>query len=198
MNLTTKSGLRKVAVAASVTGLAAVGLAAPSAFAATPHLTPASTKVTGTSSKITFVGVVNGISLTVTCTSLTASGTTPANGLTVPLPTPPKFTGCTDSFGGKDTVVTANKWSIVANSTGSMLTLDLPVKAATFSSSILSGCKLTVAPKATGKITGKYNNAGTWTISGSSFAISGSGCSTGATAKATSTVKFAPALKVVG
>jgi hypothetical protein len=76
--------------------------------------------------------------------------------------------------------------------------LDLPEKAATFTSSILSGCKLTVAPTKAAVISGKYNNLNTLTITGAKFPISGSGCSTGATASATTTVKLSPNVSVVG
>jgi hypothetical protein len=190
---------RKIAVVASIAGVGA--LAAPSVYAATPHLSPASTVITGsikTGTSLAFAGSIDGVGVTVTCTTLTATGKTPANGLTVKLSTPPKFTGCTDGLGGTDTVTTTGAWSLVANSTGSKLTLKIPEKGATFSSSALAGCKITVAPTKASSISGKYDNKSTWTISKSAFPISGSGCSTGATATATATVVYSPAVSVVG
>lgn len=193
-------GLRKIAVVASVAGMAAVGLTAPSAFAstsATPHLTPANTKIAGSSTKASFAGTVDSFKLTVNCTKFTSSGTTPKDGLTVPLSKAPTFSGCTDSLGGKDTVKTAGKWSLVANSTGSKITIHLPVKAATFTSSLVSGCTLTIDPTKVGTIVGTYNNKNTLTITKSSFAIKGTGCSSGATASVTESIKFTPGVKVV-
>jgi hypothetical protein len=190
---------RKIAVVASIAGVGA--LAAPSVFAATPHLSPANTVITSTvktGTTLAFAGSIDGVGVTVTCTGFTGSGKTPADGLTVKLSAPPKFTGCTDGLGGTDTVTTTGKWSLKANSTGSKLTLNIPEKGATFSSSALAGCKITVAPTKASSISGTYNNVSTWTISKSAFPISGSGCSTGATATATATVSFSPAVSVVG
>ncbi len=193
------AGLRKLAVVTSVAGLAAVGVAGPSAFGATAaaHLSPASTKVTGTSSKVSFAGTVDGFALDVTCTKFLAAGKTPADGLSVTLPTAPTFSGCTDSLGGTDTVTTAGKWKLVANSTGTSFSLSLPVKSATFTSSLLSGCVITTTPTKAGTIKGKYNNLNTITITKASFALSGAGCSTSATATATTTVTLSPDVSVV-
>jgi hypothetical protein len=195
-------GLRKLGVVASVAGMAAVGLAvAPSASAstaATAHLSPASTVITGKTTSAAFAGTVDGFALTVSCTGFTSTGKTPADGLTVPLSKPPTFSGCTDSLGGTDTVTTAGKWKLVANSTGSKFTIDLPVKSATFTSSLLSGCVIQVTPTKAGTLAGKYNNKNTLTITKASFALSGTGCSTGATATATTTITFTPNVSVVG
>lgn len=196
---TMSSTIRKFAVAVSVCGAAAAA-ASPSVFAAGAHLSPANTVITGnllSGTSLTLVGQVDGFPLTVTCTGLTASGKTPAAGLTVKLPTAPKFTGCTDSLTGTDTVTTTGAWSLVANSTGSTLTLKIPVKGATFSSSLLPSCVITVAPTTAGKITGKYDNVNKWTITNSKFPISGAGCTTSATSSATSTVVFSPNVSVV-
>jgi hypothetical protein len=198
------SNLRKAAIVASALGTAAA-FVTPVAFAssakpavADASISPASTTIKGSSTKAVFVAPVDGIDLTVTCTSFKSSGKTPASGLTVELPTAPTYSGCTDSAGGTDTVKTSGAWTITANSTGSQLTIGLPKDAATFTSSILSGCVVTIAPSGATTLTGKYNDSNKLTLTKAKFAIGGNAeCAAGPTSTATQTVTFKPGFKVV-
>lgn len=194
--------MRKLAAAAAVAGGATLALA-PSVYAAGAHLSPANTVITAnlqSGTTLNFSETVDGFPLNVQCTTATASGKTPAAGLSVTLPQPPTFSGCTDSLGGSDTVVTNQtnaKWKLVANSTGTLFTLKVPKAGATFTSSLVSGCVITVAPAGTASIKGAYDNVNTWTIKGAKFPISGSGCTTSATSAATGTLVFTPNVSVV-
>ena len=89
----------KFVAAASLAGVLGLG-ATTGAFAspsASPHLTPANTAVKGklkTGTTLTATGVIDGASITVTCTKMSLAGTTPAAGVTTPPPSPcPLLTG---------------------------------------------------------------------------------------------------------
>jgi hypothetical protein len=157
--------------------------------------------------KMTFVGTITGISVTVTCTTFTGSGAVPAKGLSVTLSKPPTISGCTDSLGGTDTVVTnqtngkwklsevdaANDESAAEPNTGDKARLTIPKAGASFSSSILSGCTITAAPNGPASITGSYNDKGTDTVKHASIPVVGSGSFCTATASAvTATVVLSP------
>ena len=204
------STLRKLALTATVAGAAALATA-PAVFASGAHLSPANTVITGSlvgpaNSNCTNSGqiclylaaTVDSLPLQTTCTGLLASGKTPAAGLTVKLSKPPTFSGCTDNFGGTDTVKTSGTWKLVANSTGTQIKLVIPVKGASFTSSAVGGCTIIAAPTKATSIAGSYDNVNTWSIKTASFAASGNGCSvTGSKATAAATVKFTPNVSVV-
>jgi hypothetical protein len=176
------------------TAVALVGLAAPSAFAS-GNITPANTAFTATNSgNVTFKGSIIGINITVTCTSSSISGTTPASGLTLNLSGPPSFSGCRDSFGGTDTVTTSGTWGLVANGTGSQLSLTVPSGGVKFKSSFLSGCTIT-AGGAT--INAAYDNVSKATFTNQSVPASGSGCSAGSTATVNATYITSPGISVM-
>ncbi|HEV8064457.1 MAG TPA: hypothetical protein VGP46_06480 [Acidimicrobiales bacterium] len=142
-----------------------------------------------------FKGTINGIPITVHCTSFTGSGKIPKTGLTIDIP-PPAITGCTDTLGGKDTIKENSKngsWKVTETiaSGGDKVTLGIPKAGATFSSSIVSGCTVTAAPSGAAGVTGSYNNVNTATISGAKIPVSGKGC-TATAATVTSTVIFTP------
>jgi hypothetical protein len=154
---------------------------------------------------LTFAGTIDGFGITVTCTGFTASGKIPSKGLKVTLTTPPTFSGCKDTLGGTDTVTTNStngKWAVqeidLANdeaatepNTGDKLALVIPKAGATFTSSVVSGCVITVAPTATAKVTGAYDDVSTVTDKNASVPVSGSGC-TATAAKATGTIVLSP------
>jgi hypothetical protein len=153
------------------------------------------TTVTGHSGNTVFKGTINGINITVTCTNFTDSVVVPAgatNKINIP---PPTINGCTDSLSGTDTVTTNSthgSWSLKVNSTGTKLTLGIPLKGATFKSSFLPSCTITAAPTAAVKVKGVYSSsAGTDTVTSKPIAVSGSGC-TATTASTTTTVTFSP------
>jgi hypothetical protein len=140
---------------------------------------------TGTTMQLT--GTIDGIPITVTCKSFTASGTAPATGaINVTLPEPPKMSSCTDSFNGTDTIVTNQtngKWTLkeVTSGTTKKLDLTMPKAGATFSSSLVSGCDVTASPSASTIIAGAFKpgtkkDSGTDTVTNAPVPVSGSGC----------------------
>ena len=154
--------------------------------------------VSGT--KMVFNGKVDGTSVTVKCTKFASAGKIPAKGLTVTLSAPPTISGCTDSAGGTDTVKTnqtngawkmrevdaASDESATEPNSGDKLKLIIPKRGAVFSSSLLAGCKITVAPSGPASVTGKYNDINTDTVTKAPVPVSASGCTasgTTATAK---------------
>jgi hypothetical protein len=154
------------------------------------------TKVTGSSSSVTFVGTINGAQITVHCTNFTDTVTVAAgDNKSVDIP-PPTINGCTDSLTGTDTVKTNSKngsWELKTNKTGNKLKLVIPKAGATFKSSILPSCTVTAAPTATADVTGTYSSsAGTDTVNGANIPTKGTGCTTSANATTTTTVTFSP------
>lgn len=162
------------------------------------NISPPNTAFTATNSgNVTFSGTINGVPVTVTCTTSMISGVTPATGLGPKDISDPTFTGCTDSLGGNDTVKTNHNngsWQLtfidVANeaenpdasepNTGDSLKLGIPKAGATVVSSVLSTCTITVAPTAPTSITGAYDDMTTVKFMNQSIATSGSGCTTSA------------------
>jgi len=200
----------KIAAAASIVSLSALGLgtasiatASTSTAAAKAHMVPASTAITAalaSGTKLTAAGAIDGVTITVSCTSLTASGKTPANGLSATITGAPVFSGCTDSLGGADTVntnTTNGKWSIALASSGKTGTLDIPKGGVTFSSNVLPSCVVTLAPSAAAKVKATYNDVNTATFKNATVATSGSGCTT-TSAKIDSTVVLTPGVSVAG
>jgi hypothetical protein len=193
------SKLKKISVVALGLGMAAL-VAAPSAYAARPSSLPKGTKVTGklkTGTKMVFLGNIDGVPITVSCTSFTAKGKVPAAGATsISLSAPPTISGCTDSLAGTDTVKTNQtngKWTLsVTTTTPYKMTLGMPKAGATFTSSIESGCVITAAPKAAEGITGTYDGNNTDQVTKAPIPTSGAGC-TSTTAKVTATVVLSPA-----
>jgi hypothetical protein len=176
-------------------------LAAPSAYAARPHTLPAGTKVTGnlaSGTKMTFKGTINGVPITVTCTTFTAVGKVPKgkSPKKVNLTTAPTIKGCTDNLHGIDTIKTNStngKWSLSMNSTAPYtMTLTMPKASATFSSSVLPSCVITAAPTAKVAIPGSYDGVSTDTVTNAPIATSGSGCAS-TSAKTSATVVLSPA-----
>lgn len=158
---------------------------------------PAGTKVTGTlksGTDMTFQGDIDSIPITVTCTSFTASGVVPKTpSYTVKLSAPPTISGCTDSSGGTDTIKTKGKWSLVENSTSPYtMTLVIPKKGATFSSSVLPSCTITAAPSKAADVVGSYDGNDTDTVTNAAIPTKGSGC-TSTTASTDATVVLSPA-----
>jgi hypothetical protein len=183
----------KIAIAACCVGV--VLLATPAVSYSAANSLPAGTKVTGKLKKgtdMTFAGTIDGVGITVTCTSFVASGKVPKAGATeVPLSAPPKITGCTDSLGGTDTIKdnsTNGKWTLTADTTAPYtITLTIPKAGATFSSNALPTCVITAAPSKPDPITGSYNDtAGTVTVKKGPIPTSAAGCTaTAATTSAT-------------
>jgi hypothetical protein len=184
---------KKIAIVALGAGV--VVLATPAIGYSASRSLPAGTKVSAKLKKGTdmiFDGAINGVPIVVTCTSFTSSGKVPAKpGYKVTLTSPPKITGCTDDFGGTDTITdnsTNGKWTLTENKTAPFtLTLTIPKAGATFKSSDLPTCLITAAPTAADPVVGSYNDAnGTDTVSKAAIPTTASGCSsTKATTSAT-------------
>src|SRR5579872_6530898 len=111
---------KSIATAGLMAG--ALVMVAPHAFASShsaaagdtdDNISPAGKAVTAalkSGTKFTAVGQINGLAITVTCTTATFHGTTPTHGLgPVSIPAP-VFKGCKDSLGGTDTVATKGTW----------------------------------------------------------------------------------------
>jgi len=197
-------------------------MVAPHAFASShsaaagdtdDNIKPASTAITAklkTGTKFTAVGQINGLAITVTCTTATFTGKTPAKGLgpvTVP---PPKFSGCKDSLGGTDTVATNStlgSWQLAfkdgaeasdtaPDSTHDQLIITVPKRGASFKSNILSACTVIVAPNGPAPEAASYNDAGTAVATNDTLPVTGSGC-TATTSKVSETLTLTPVIKDV-
>jgi hypothetical protein len=192
MRFTFKKG---VIAALAVGGLIAGTTTA--SFAASPAI-KAGTTVTGKLAKgttMTFQGTINGVPITVTCKSFVASGKTPAKASdTLKLSAPPAITKCKDSLGGTDTIKTTGSWSLIVASDGSTLTLNIPKKGATFTSSVLKSCTIVAAPTKTFGVEGSYSTStATDTVSGSEIPVTTSGtCTAADTATTSATVVLSP------
>jgi hypothetical protein len=189
---------KKIAMAAL--GVGVVLVATPTlAFSASNSL-PAGTKVTGklkTGTDMTFDGTINGVPIVVTCTSFVGSGTVPKAGATSINIAPPKITGCTDDFGGTDTIKDNSahgKWKLTANTTKPYtMTLTIPVKGATFTSTDLPGCLITAAPSVADPVKGSYNStSGTVTVKKGGIPTLGSGNCTSTKATTSATIVLKP------
>ena len=192
------SRFKKVSVIALGLGMALI--AAPIASASRPSSLPKGTEVTGTlktGTKMVFAGTIDGVPITVSCTSFTAKGKVPAAGAkSITLSAAPTIKGCTDTLHGTDTVKTNEtngKWTLsVTTTTPYKMTLGMPKAGATFVSNAESGCVITAAPTAAVGVTGTYNGDNTDQVTKAPIPTSGSGC-TSATAKTTATVVLSPA-----
>jgi hypothetical protein len=178
-------------------GLSSVASAKGAHFS-NPGVTDTGTLKSGTN-LVFSGGTIDGVGVVVTCTNFSAGGVVPSKGLTIKLSGPPTISGCTDNVAGTDSINTKGKWSLVANSSGTQVTLKMPKKGATFSSSTLSGCTVTAGPA---NITGAYNSSvspNTDTVSnGGPIKLKGKGCTTGGTTVANSTIVFSQQESVVG
>ena len=180
-------GVKRLALVATA-ATAAVGLLTTTALAGAraggdtdDSVSPANTNVTATNSgNLTVSFTVLGQTITVTCTSTTLSLTTPAHGLAVNMQ-PPTVSGCTDNFGGTETVTTSGTWKLVfvdapndssqaEPNTGDHLRLTVPTGGATVKSSLLpctiSSTQSTVRASYNDKNKAKFTNQ----------KVSGSGC----------------------
>ena len=180
-------GVKRLALVATA-ATAAVGLLTTTALAGgraggdtDDSVSPANTNVTATNSgNLTVSFTVLGQTITVTCTSTTLSLTTPAHGLAVNMQ-PPTVSGCTDNFGGTETVMTSGTWKLVfvdapndssqaEPNTGDHLRLTVPTGGATVKSSLLpctiSSTQSTVRASYNDKNKAKFTNQ----------KVSGSGC----------------------
>ncbi|MBO0727894.1 MAG: hypothetical protein J2P57_01460 [Acidimicrobiaceae bacterium] len=152
-----------------------------------------------------FTGTIDGVAITVNCSTFTARGKIPAKGLTVKLSAPPTISGCHDSLGGTDTVrtnTTNGAWKLIeVDATGTADNkepntdhgvLSMPKAGAKFKSSILSSCTVTAAPNGRASIRGRYNDINTIKDTNAAIPTKGSGCTTAANAHATATVILSP------
>lgn len=188
-----KAVMACVAAGAIVLGTATAGFSAPSTL-------PAGTVVKAalaSGTDMTFKGQIDGIPLTVSCTTFSGQGKIPSKaGYSMTLQNPPTISGCTDSLGGTDTIKTNDtngKWKLtVTKSSPYRLSLVISKAGAVFTSTVVSGCSITAFPNAAGKVTGAYSSSsGSVTVTNASIATSGSGCSSTA-ATTSATIDFTP------
>jgi hypothetical protein len=150
------------------------------------------TKVSASSKDVVFKGDINGVPITVTCTSFKDSGTVTSSDKTSMAVGAPSITGCKDSLGGKDTIKTSGSWKLTSNSSGSTVSLVIPKDGATFTSSVLSSCKIIAAPTGAVPVAGKYSSSkGTVTSTKAKIAVKGSGCTAASTTE-TATITLSP------
>jgi len=179
---------RKKALVVVVASMAmALGVAATAGASLKPG-----TKVSGTSSHVVFKGDINGVPITVTCTSFKTSGTVTSSDKTSMAVGAPSITGCKDSLGGTDTIKTSGSWKLTSNSSGSTVSLVIPKDGATFTSSVLKSCKVIAAPSKAAPVAGAYSSSkGTVTSKNAKIAVKGSGCTAASTSE-TATIKLSP------
>jgi hypothetical protein len=143
-----------------------------------------------TSNLGSFTATCTGISTTFNIPKATQIYSTPMALITQPSGQPIDVTGCTDSLGGTDTITSAGHWQItyVRVGTKNKLKVQLPLNAATLSSSILPACVLALNTSTTSSWTLKYNNpptgVGTGTIKAGQVpgvVTPGGGCPSGMT-----------------
>jgi hypothetical protein len=182
---------------AAVAALTAIG--APLVLAAgetDDNIAPASTTVKASliaGGNAVFTGTVSGVTVTSTCKVSSTTFKTPAHGLGPVTTSNPVFTSCTDSLGGTDTVRTNSTngtWKAtfidVANDEakevlGDKLRLTIPKAGATIVSSVLSTCKITVAPSGPANAVANYNDVNRAGLNKAPIPTSGTGCTTSAT-----------------
>jgi hypothetical protein len=203
--------IRKMVISTAAVGAIVLGSAA-AAFAASrtdtgDHFSLASgTAISGslkTGTHLVITGSVDGLPITVTCTTFKAAGTVPATGLKVTLSAAPTISGCKDNAGGTDTIktnTTNGKWTLTEvdkvndetitepNSTGDSLSLGIPKAGATFASSLLSGCVITVAPTAAISLKGSFNDATTVNDKNAPLPVAGNSKCTTTTGAVTGTI----------
>jgi hypothetical protein len=144
-------------------------------------VSPANTNVMATNSgNLTVSFTVLGQNITVTCTSTTLSLTTPASGLSVTM-APPTVSGCSDNFGGTETVTTSGTWALrfvdarndsaaTEPNTGDHLLLTVPTGGASVKSSLLP-CTIT---STLSTVRASYNDKNKAKFTNQK--VSGSGC----------------------
>jgi hypothetical protein len=106
---------------------------------------------------------------------------------------PVSFTNCKDNLGGNDTAKTTGVWHMTGidapndetstepNSTGDKISVTVPVKGATVTSTAAPGCTITVAPTVPAHPTGAYNDVNQLTLTAAPVPIAlSSGCPGGA------------------
>jgi hypothetical protein len=173
----------------------------------------AGTTVRGTNSGVvTISGTTAAGTLTITCTVSTFSGKT---GTTLKIGIAPPVFGdaaappCTDNFGQTDTFASNSvngKWSVTEkdftnngagdeglpepNATGDKMVMTIPKAGLVDTNSFAAGCTATLAPSAAIHITGKYNDAGTLTITKASVPIATSAACPVQATSATVTVTY--------
>jgi hypothetical protein len=180
-------------------GVAVAAVLATASLAYATSLPPGTTVTANLKSgtDMVFNGAIDSIPITVSCTTFTGTGTIPQTSSdTLTLSSPPTLSGCTDTSGGTDTITTNQtngSWVLTAKGKKApySLTLEIPKAGATFTSSALSACTVTAAPKKPAKVKGSYDGTNTDTVSGAKIPTKGSGC-TSSTATATATVVFSP------
>jgi hypothetical protein len=151
---------------------------------------------------------LDGVPVTVTCATLSASGAVPSSGLSITLAKPPTLGACHDSLGGVDTVVTNatnGKWKLTEidavndeaqrePNTGDKLAIVIPKGGMTVTSSVISGCTLTLAPSGPASLAGTYNDSNTSVLTNVAAPASGSGCTAGATVTVSGTLVLSKTL----
>jgi hypothetical protein len=198
---------KKLALAASLTAVV-VGLGTGIAFASaetdTDNITPANTSFVATSTNFVAKSTINGVPITVTCKSVTISGTTPASGLGPVNINNPSFSGCTDNLHETDIITTnstngpwrltfidaANDESQSEPNTGDQLQVTIPKAGATFQSSSIPGCTVIVASNGPATITGAYDDSNTLSFSNASIPVQGVGCTASSVTTISATFKF--------
>ncbi|HLI23957.1 MAG TPA: hypothetical protein VKU91_03315 [Acidimicrobiales bacterium] len=200
------SKTKKSAIGAVVV-VAATGMMAPGAFGASQYkLSPPSTVITAseTSQHLTSKGTIDGFPITVTCTTVTVKGKTPADGMVIKASVNPTITGCTDSLGGTDTVKTNSTngaWKL-AWSSPTAAAVVIPKAGATFSSSFLgAACTIVIAPSGTAKLKASFNNStGVVTVTNQALPVapsSTSSCTASSTATMNLQLSSSPKVSVV-
>lgn len=192
-SLRMKTVIGAVGAGAVVLASAAVG------FAVVPNSLPAGTKVTAalaSGTVMTFQGDINGVAVTVDCTSFSGSGIVPAGTpYKMNLSAPPTISGC--SVSGFSATIKTNstngKWSLKVTKTAPYtLTLIMPEKGAVFTSALVPGCKITAGPTKAVKIKGSYDGTNTDTVTNAPIPVSASGCTSSPTSSTSATVVFTP------
>jgi len=143
-------------------------------------------------------GSVDGVNVTVHCTTLDVSGIVPTSGLTITL-SPPTVAGCTDNLGGTVAVMTNRthgNWKLKVDSSGSTMTVRIPEGGMVFTDSLAHGCVITTH---SGSLVGSYND-----LDEASFTNAGPvgvgprGCDVAGTTVLSANVAFSEAESVAG
>lgn len=185
-----------LAVGVTALGMSTAAFAKSKPHFSNPGVTDTGSLVSGTD-LVFSGGTIDGVGVTVSCSTFIATGTVPAKGLVVTLSSPPTISGCSDNLGGTDTVTTSKSgWKLEANKTGTTATLVQPKKSATFTSTALSSCTVTAGPS---KIAGSYNDLNAETITdGGPIKTVGKGCTTAGSTVASASITFSADESVVG
>lgn len=155
---------------------------------------PSTAYAISSTGSVTFSFTIDGISVTVTCTSMKLTAKTRASGLTADVTSNPVLSGCTANIGGTLTVTASGTWTLTVldnasegatePNTGDQVRFNIPAGGLTFVFSAFASCKVSVGASLTST---SFNDQNTITFNNAPVNVTGSGCTVASPAHFTGT-----------